>query len=82
MPFIRKSFSIPVRPNSAHRFAPIMPVAASGDKPPAQEPKTVKVESSTGLIFISAAKDIEKAIIIAIVGTEPGPSAARIIENT
>ena len=59
-----------------------MPVAAKGDRPPAQEPRTVSVESSTGLIFISAAKDIEKTIIIAIVGTEPGPSAASTIEKT
>ena len=28
------------------------------------------------------AKDMEKTIIIAIVGTDPGPSAASIIENT
>ena len=61
-PLSKKSFSIPVRPNSAQRFAPIMPVAAKGDRPPAQEPRTVSVESSTGLIFISAAKDIEKTI--------------------
>ena len=61
---------------------PIMPVAAKGETPPPLAPKTVSAESMAGWMPISAAKAMEKTIIMAMVGTVPGPMADKTVEKT
>ena len=82
MPFMRNGFSIPVRPKPAHRLIPIMPVAASGETPPPDAPNTDRADSMAGLMPISAASAMENTIMIAMVGTVPGPKADSTTENT
>ena len=82
MPFRKKGRSIPVSPKPAHRLSPMIPVAARGETPPPDAPSTDRAESIAGSIPISAASAIENTIMIAMVGTVPGPSAESTTEKT
>ena len=82
IPFSRKGCSIPVRPKPAHRLMPIIPVAARGETPPPEAPNTDRAESMAGSIPISAARAMENTIIMAMVGTVPGPNADSTTEKT
>ena len=82
IPFNSNGSSIPVSPNSPHRFNPMIPVAARGDMPPPAAPKNIMAASMAGLIFISTASVMPKTIIIAVVGIVPGPRAERMVAKT
>ena len=82
IPFIKNCFSMPVRPNSAHRLMPMIPVAAKGETPPPEAPSTDRAESIAGLMPSCAASVMEKTIMMAIVGTVPGPMADKTTEKT